>query len=253
MSGSNIYAALAGYVGRPDASGDVGVFRRSGATGDWEHVFGAHEAYSVFIHPNDADLVFAGTADGVYRSADNGASFRKADFPDTGVQVWSFLVSDDDPDRMYAGGSPISVYRSDDRGASWRKLPTPDIPNRCVGPFANRVMRMAQRPGKPEEIYAALEIAGAMRTTDGGESWQDLGADLVRLSELPHLASSIVQKETTAEGMLDAHAITISPDAPDEPVLAVRMGLFTTKDQGQTWQDMYDHEGNQLGSSNEPI
>ena len=30
---SNIYAGVAGYVGRPDEKGDVGVFRRSAAGG----------------------------------------------------------------------------------------------------------------------------------------------------------------------------------------------------------------------------
>lgn len=238
MPSSNIYAALAGYVGRPDAVGAVGIFRRQGDDGAWEHVFGEHEAYHVFIHPADANLVFAGTSDGVYRSTDRGATFQRADFPDSGMQVWSFLAIDDNPDRMYAGASPVAVYRSDDRGANWRRLPDPNIPNRCSGPFDPRVMRMAQRPGRPNEIYAALEIAGAMRTTDGGETWEDLGDDLVRLSELPHLSSSIVQKETLAEGMLDAHAITVCPSDPDAPILAVRMGLFQTRDHGKTWQDL---------------
>jgi photosystem II stability/assembly factor-like uncharacterized protein len=57
------------------------------------------------------------------------------------------------------------------------------------------------------------------------------------LSELPHLKSKIVT-DTFAEGMLDGHAITISPADPDAVVLAVRMGLFRSVDQGKTWQDM---------------
>ncbi len=238
MPESNIFVGVAGYVGRPDAVGDVGVFRRSVNGGAWEHVFGDYETYSVFVHPSDPSRVFAGTADGVYRSVDHGASFQRAGFPDANKQVWSFLVSDDNPDRMYAGASPIDVYRSDDRGASWRRLPNPGIVERCSGPFAPRVMRLVQRPGRPNEIYAALEIAGSMRTMDGGETWEDLSDDLVRLSELPHLSSSIVQKVTKAEGMLDGHAITICPAKPDEPIIACRMGLFRTANGGQTWEDM---------------
>ena len=34
------------------------------------------------------------------------------------------------------------------------------------------------------------------RSLDGGETWEDLSDDLVRLSELPHLGSAIVQQET---------------------------------------------------------
>ena len=238
MSQSNIYVGLAGYVGRREATGKVGIFRRPTAGGEWEHVFGELETFSVFVHPADPKLVLAGTSDGVWRSNDHGAGFQRTNFPDEGMQVWSFLVSDDNPDRMYAGASPINIFRSDDRGASWRKLPNPSIEERCKGPFQPRVMRMAQTPGKPNEIYAALEIAGAMRTMDGGESWEDLTDDLIRLSDLPHLRSQIVQKETNAEGMLDGHAITISQGDPDAAIIACRMGLFRTRDGGQTWEDM---------------
>ena len=97
---------------------------------------------------------------------------------------------------------------------------------------------MAQRPGHADEIYAALEIAGAMRTTDGGETWEDLNEGLVRLSDRPHLRSSIVQRETHAEGMLDGHAIAISPAAPDTPIIALRMGLFRARDEGRRWEDL---------------
>ena len=238
MSETNIYVGVAGYVGRPEDIGAVGVFRRAINGGEWEHTFETHETYTVFVHPGDANLVFAGTANGVWCSQDRGTTFQRTRFPDQDVQVWSFLAVEGHPDRLYAGASPISVYRSDDRGQSWQKLPTPRIEERCRGPFQSRVMRMVQTPGRPDEIYAALEIAGAMRTTDGGETWEDLGEGLVRLSERPHLKSAIVQKDTEAEGMLDGHAITISPARPNEPVIAVRMGLFRTGDDGKTWQDM---------------
>ena len=96
---------------------------------------------------------------------------------------------------------------------------------------------MVQHPTRPDEIYAALEINGVMRTTDGGQSWNDCSDHLIQLSEQPHLASKIVS-ETFAEGMLDGHAITIAPTNPDDVILAVRMGLFRSGDQGATWQDM---------------
>ena len=134
MASSNVYAGIAGYVGRPEAVGAVGVFRRPAGSSEWEHVLSDHETFAVFVHPADPNLVFAGTPDGVYRSTDRGATFLRTTFPDQNVQIWSFLAADTNPDLMYAGASPINVYRSDDRGASWRRLPTPSIPERCVGP-----------------------------------------------------------------------------------------------------------------------
>jgi photosystem II stability/assembly factor-like uncharacterized protein len=234
---TNVYAALAGYVGRPDQAGRVGVFRRAAAGGEWQHVLTEREAFTVVVHPRNPEVVFAGTADGVWRSQDRGATFARAEFPDHGKQIWSFLVDASDPDRIYAGGSPVDVYRSEDGGKSWRCLPRPAVKERASAPFAARVMRMAQHPARPNEIYAALEVNGVMRTRDGGETWEDCSADLIRLSELPHLKSKIVS-DTFAEGMLDGHAIAISPAEPDAVILAVRMGLFRTVDQGRSWQDM---------------
>jgi photosystem II stability/assembly factor-like uncharacterized protein len=234
---SHVYAGVAGYVGRPDAKGDVGVFRRPADGGPWRHVLPDLETFTVAVHPTDANVVLAGTADGVWRSTDRGETFARATFPDARKQVWSFLVDSRNADRIYAGGSPVDIYRSDDRGANWRRLPKPGIKDRAKAPFQVRVMRMAQHPLRPDEIYAALEVNGVIRTTDGGETWTDCSADLLRLSELPHLKSKIVS-DTFAEGMLDGHAIAISAADPDAVVLACRMGLFRSADHGRSWQDM---------------
>ena len=235
-SKSNVYAGVAGYVGRADQKGSVGVFARQADSGRWEHVVKDIETYTVNIHPTNPNVVFAGTADGVYRSTDRGKSFQRTNFPGT-RQIWSFLVDANDRNLIYAGASPIGMYRSGDCGETWRELPNPGMPDRAVMPFACRVMRMAQQPNKPGTIFAALEVNGVMKTTDGGESWTDCSTDLIRLAQQPHLKSKIVS-DTYNEGMLDGHAIAISPADPDKAILAVRMGLFETEDGGQTWRDM---------------
>ncbi|MGI9478551.1 MAG: WD40/YVTN/BNR-like repeat-containing protein [Hyphomicrobiaceae bacterium] len=234
---SYLFAGVAGYVGRPDAEGDVGVYRRALANGDWQHVLPELETFSVHVHAGDPSVVLAGTEDGVWRSTDHGATFERTNFPDAGRQIWSFLVDRRDDSRIYAGASPIAIYRSDDRGASWRKLPDVEVAEHCKVIFDARVMRMVQHPTRPDEIYAALEVNGVIRTTDGGETWEDCSAHLIELSEQEHLKSKIVS-DTFAEGMLDVHAITICPDKPDDVILALRMGLFRSADQGKTWQDM---------------
>jgi photosystem II stability/assembly factor-like uncharacterized protein len=234
---STIYASVAGYVGRPDENGRVGVFRRGLADDQWSHVLTHLEAHTVVVHPTDPTVVFAGTVDGVWRSTDRGATFRSARFPDRGKQIWSLLVDATDANRIYAGASPLDLYLSEDCGESWRRLPNPGLKDRASTPFPVRVMRLTQHPARSNEIYAALEVNGVIRTTDAGESWEDCSADLIRLSELPHLQSKIVS-DTFAEGMLDGHAIAISPADPEAVVLACRMGLFRSADHGRTWQDM---------------
>ena len=236
-SKSNVYAGVAGYVGRADQKGTVGVFTRPAETGRWEHVLTDHETYTVNIHPTNPNVVFAGTADGVYRSTDRGKSFQRTNFPDKGIQIWSFLV---DADRPQAG----LCRRLADQHVSQRGLRR-DVAraaeSRHAGPRGDavRLPRDADGAASVEAgtIFAALEVNGVMRTTDGGESWSDCSTDLIRLAQQPHLKSKIVS-DTYNEGMLDGHAIAISPADPDKVILAVRMGLFETADGGETWQDM---------------
>ena len=102
--------------------------------------------YVVHVHPTDPNVVFAGTHDGVYRSTDSGKTFQRTNFPDKGMEIWSFLVDAGNPKLVYAGGSPVAVYRSEDSGETWRELPDPSMPTARVMPFGCRVMRMAQHP-----------------------------------------------------------------------------------------------------------
>ena len=234
---SYLFAGVAGYVGRPDETGEVGVFRRSLPDGEWQHVLPGLETFTILSHPQADGVVLAGTERGVWRSSDHGATFERAEFPDDDHQIWSFLVDHRDPNRILAGASPIDIYRSEDCGKSWVQLPTPAIPEHCKVVFEARVMRMVQHPERGNEIAAALEVNGVMHSTDGGETWTDCSGHLIELSEQEHLKSQIVS-DTYSEGMLDGHAITLSPERPDDLILACRMGLFRSSDKGRSWQDM---------------
>jgi photosystem II stability/assembly factor-like uncharacterized protein len=138
---------------------------------------------------------------------------------------------------MYAGVAPIGIYRSEDGGNNWRRLPGATSPGHCEMGFPARVTRIAVDPSRPDDVYAALEVSGVIRSADGGETWEDLSAPLIRLADNPHLKSRI-GSDIDAEGMLDSHAFAISPAAPGTAFLAVRMGLFRSDDRGRTWRDM---------------
>ena len=153
------------------------------------------------------------------------------------MAIWSIAAHPKQPRTLFAGGSPVAVYRSDDNGDNWRRMADPALPNRVKMPFACRVMRFAPHPTKDDELYATLEVNGVMRSQDRGETWQDCSADLVKLADRPHLKSRLVS-DTETEGMLDGHAMTMTPAEPDTVFLAVRMGLFRSNDQGKSWQDM---------------
>jgi photosystem II stability/assembly factor-like uncharacterized protein len=231
------------YVGAARwTSGTVGgIFRRAVGDDHWEAPTKGlperTEVQAITVHPTNPEVVYLGTQDGPYRSADHGASWERLGLPDDGREVWSILVHPKDPRILYAGTSPVGVYRSDDGGDSWRRLPGAVQPERLKMAFACRVMRLAADPSRPEELYAGLEVAGAMRSLDGGERWTDCSADLVALADRPGLRSRI-QSDSDSEGMLDAHALCVSAAQPGTVFLAVRMGLFRSADRGASWQDM---------------
>jgi photosystem II stability/assembly factor-like uncharacterized protein len=233
---SRVYVGVGQWTGGSTS----GIFRRVGG-GAWEQLTkGLPEpvqVQAITVHPTNADIIYIGTQDGPYRTTDAGDTWERLDFPERGLQVWSILVHPQHPRRLYAGTSPVGVFRSDDGGDSWRRLPNAVQPERVKMPFACRVMRMVVDPAKPETIYAAVEVGGIMRTDDGGETWRDCTADLLRLAELPHLKSRIVS-DTEVEGMLDVHALTVSPARPGTVYAAIRMGLFRSADGGGSWRDL---------------
>jgi len=232
---TNLYVGVSNRTG-----GDVsGLYRRPADSDQW--VLCALPArthvHAVTVHPDDPAVVYAAASSGLYRSLDRGLTWRRLIESEGREQFWSVLIHPANPDTILAGTAPLGLHRSEDGGESWRRMPTPAIAERMVGAFPSRVMRMGIAPSKPDTIWAGMEVNGAMRSDDGGESWVDLSADLVNLSRQPHLESAILTKDT-AEGMLDVHAICVSPAAPDAPILALRMGLFRGENRGTAWTDL---------------
>ena len=77
-----------------------------------------------------------------------------------------------------------------------------------------------------------------MRSRDAGESWQDCSADLIKLANSDAKYKSAIGTKDETEGMLDGHALCVSPAAPGTVIVAVRMGLFRSTDRGGSWRDM---------------
>jgi photosystem II stability/assembly factor-like uncharacterized protein len=218
-----------------------GIFRRSPGDGPWENLTRglpeSVEAHVLAVHPREPDVIYAGTQDGPYRSTDGGDRWERLDFPARGVMLWSIAFHPTRPNVMYAGSAPVGLYRSEDGGDHWKKLEGAKNPAHCEMAFPTRTVRFAIDPGRPDDIYAALEVSGVIRSTDGGETWTDLSEPLIRLADQPHLKSRI-GTDKDIEGMLDSHAIVVSAAAPGTVFLAVRMGLFRSTDRGASWADM---------------
>jgi photosystem II stability/assembly factor-like uncharacterized protein len=231
------------FVGAAQLTGGTlgGLFRQRVGADRWERlVKGLPDPpmiQAITLHPTDPRIVFVGTQDGPYRSDDGGDTFRRPDFP-RDLQVWSISAHPTNPRVVYAGTSPVGIFRSEDAGDTWRRLPGAVQPERLTMSFPCRVMRIAIVPGQPDQLHAALEVGGTMHSLDGGETWSDGSADLVRLAADHLELKSMIQSDSEAEGMLDAHALAVSHAAPGSVFLAVRMGLFRSDDRGRSWRDM---------------
>jgi photosystem II stability/assembly factor-like uncharacterized protein len=160
------------------ATGD-GIARLDEQDGGWNVELSLSEsgAQCLAVDPADPDIVYSGLrSDGLRRTNDGGRTWTESGL--AGEQVFSVAVSSADG-AVYAGMEPSALYRSDDRGASWRELsallelpsqPTWSFPPR---PWTSHVRWIAPSPHDAGTILVGIELGGLMRSTDGGESWQD--------------------------------------------------------------------------------
>jgi photosystem II stability/assembly factor-like uncharacterized protein len=220
-----------------------GLFRRSAGDGDWQALARGlpenAEVRAIAVHPQNSNVLYVGTQDGPYRSSDGGERWERLGFPDRDTVIWTLCVHPTRPNVVYAGAAPVALYRSEDGGDHWQRVASAVSPAHCEREgFDTRTIRITVDPNQPDDIYLALEVSGVICSRDGGESWQDVSGSLFDLARQPHLKSNVGGRHCgECEGMLDSHALAISPAAPGSAFLAVRMGLFRSDDRGATWYD----------------
>jgi photosystem II stability/assembly factor-like uncharacterized protein len=129
------------------------------------------------VDPADADTVFVGLREGsVRRSADGGRSWIDCELPERAV--FSLAVSAVDG-AVYAGTEPSRLFRSGNKGESWHELQALlELPSRPhwsfpPRPWTSHVRWIAPSPHDAELLLVGIELGGLMRSSDGGESWQD--------------------------------------------------------------------------------
>ena len=222
---SYVYVGLAGETA-PGRRGNSGLYRMADGDGEWTLLgAGLPEAPAIralTIHPQNPSVVYAGTQEGPYRSNDHGDHWEKVNVPDHGLPVWSIMFDSRDANTIYAGYESCQICRSDDGGETWRQLPiSVRFPEITLGPGSNsakRVLMMAGSKADSNEMYAAIEVGGMIRTLDGGDHWENLSH-----------GQYVNDDEVDMHGVL---ASTLSPGA----VFGIgRAGLFSSKDRGEHW------------------
>ena len=234
-----VFVGAAPWVAASGTEQKYGLYRCDG-DGDWQAVTRGLPAQAqiraLTACPNDPSTLYAATQDGPYRSADGGDSWVSMELEDP-QPTWSITVHPQDPKIIYAGTVDARVYRSIDGGESWWPFTIAMPEGTCVMGFPTRMLRVVLDPSNPDEIYAALEVGGLVRSLDDGRSWSSCNADLLEFATQDRYKSRI-GSDVDSEGMMDSHALVISRARPGTLFLANRLGLFRSGDRGESWQDM---------------
>jgi photosystem II stability/assembly factor-like uncharacterized protein len=175
-------------------------------------------AQCLAVDPADPDTVFVGLREGgVRRSVDGGRSWIDCKLPERAV--FSLAVSAADG-TVYAGTEPSRLFRSGDKGESWRELQALlELPSRPQWsfpprPWTSHVRWIAPSPHEAELLLVGIELGGLMRSSDGGQSWQDH-----RPGAQP-----------------DVHSLAWHPHTPGRAYEAGGGGAAFSTDAGETWQ-----------------
>jgi len=181
-----------------------------------------------------------------------------------GWEIYHLKGSPADPNRLYASQSSgwfgQIIQRSDDGGKTWHQPgtapgePLPQFPAKASNKFVydttaetgkpltthqfydgtqhpwefKRVWHLEPSLADPGTVYAGVEDAAIFRSTDGGESW----------NELPGLRGHGTGPNwQPGAGGMCLHTIILDPSNPQRIYIAISAaGAFRTDDGGKTWK-----------------
>jgi len=160
-----------------------------------------------------------------------------------GWEIYHMKGSPADPNRLYASQSSSwfgqVVHRSDDGGKTWgpvgNEFDYDGVPGThqwydgTAHPWEfTRVWHLEPSLTNPDLIYAGVEDAALFRSSDGGQSWQEVSG-LRKHGSGP--------KWAPGAGGMCLHTILVDPENPERIYIAISAaGVFRTDDGGETWQ-----------------
>lgn len=166
-------------------------------------------------HRNVASYIGGGPGTGVYKSVNNGESWKKlkSGLPKTTMGKIGLAISPQKPDVIYAAielnRRKGSVYRSDNRGESWNKMS--DAVSGATGP--HYYQELYASPHKFDKIF--LVDVRMQVSEDGGKTFK-------RMSE-KHKHS-------------DNHALAFRYNDPNYLLVGTDGGLYESFDNTKTWK-----------------
>jgi photosystem II stability/assembly factor-like uncharacterized protein len=159
-------------------------------------------------------------------------------------RVSAIGVSASNPELYYVGGADGGVWKSVDAGASWRPL-TDHLPTTAIG-------AIAVDPTNDQVVYAGSGEAnfanhsryglGLYKTTDGGENWDVLAADIFSGRSFSRIIidptnTNIIYAAITQAGGLPSFDFNIAA-ARGHGGAQLPLGVWKSLDGGNTWSQL---------------
>jgi photosystem II stability/assembly factor-like uncharacterized protein len=189
---------------------------------------------------------FGAAGGGVWKSTDNGASWKNVSDGFFGGSIGAVAVSASDPNIVYVGGGEKTVrgnvshgdgvWKSHDAGKSWARAGLED---------SHHIPRIRVHPQDPDLVYAAVlghlyedhPSRGVYRSRDGGASWQKIlfvneaagAVDLALDPNNPRILYAAFWRVRRTPWSLESGG--------------EGSGLWKSTDGGDTWSELTSNEG----------
>jgi hypothetical protein len=155
---------------RTRGSYGIGILKSTDGGGTWSKSLDwsynqKHGVWAVRVDPLDADVVWAATTDGIYKSVDAGASWvQKLNV----VMGTDLVIHPTSTDTVLAACGNLSsanrgIYRSTDGGDNWNQTTGGGIPSSFMGKI-----QFAVTPADPDLVFASI---GNGFTSAQGQTW----------------------------------------------------------------------------------
>ncbi len=199
---------------------------RAGQRHEWRWALADRDVTGVIAREG---VVLAGTTVGVFRSDDEGQTWRDASDGLHSPHVRWMANHPDVSDLEFVGTEPAGIFVSHDGAVTWRGCPEVEAlrdHHRWYLPYSPEAGCVRAFAFHGRRGYAAVEVGGVLRSDDGGKTWQlARGSTGEATFDLP--PASFV--------FADVHWVETHAESPELVYAATAEGLYRSRDGGDTW------------------